>query len=59
MLCEELIITRFYLAQGSHQATNTKKYIYFSIQQNLTLSTSLECTPDRTAKHSEGSRCSI
>ena len=37
------IATRFDLAQGSHQATCTKKY--YSIQQKSTLSSSLECTP--------------
>ena len=37
------IATRFDLAQGSHLATYTKKH--YSMQQKLTLPSSLECTP--------------
>ena len=39
------IATRFDLAQGSHQATYIHKKKLYNIQQKLTLSISLECTP--------------
>ena len=51
--------TRLDLAQGSHQATYTQKK-HYSIQQKLTLSSGLECTPRLHSKIlCEVSRCSI